>query len=58
MTVSDAVFLIAYIFSGGPQPISEYRADPDCSGGTSVSDAVYLINYIFSGGLAPCGVEL
>ncbi len=57
VSVSDAVFLIAYIFSGGPQPISEYGADPDCSGGTSVSDAVYLINYIFSGGLAPCGVE-
>ena len=57
VTVSDAVFIIAYIFSGGPQPISEYRADADCSGGTSVSDAVYLINYIFSGGLAPCGVE-
>ncbi len=57
ITVSDAVYLINYIFSGGPQPISMYRADPDCSGATTVSDVVYLINYIFGGGLAPCGVE-
>lgn len=54
VTISDAVFLINYIFSGGPAPNPAQAADADCSGGVTVSDAVYLINFIFSGGAAPC----
>ncbi len=53
--VSDAVFLISYIFGGGPAPIPAQSGDPDCSGDVNVSDAVFLINYIFGGGAAPCG---
>ncbi len=54
VTISDAVYLIAYIFSGGPAPALEEQGDGDCSGGISISDAVLLIAYIFSGGPAPC----
>ena len=54
VTISDAVFLINYIFSGGPAPATLAQADPDCNGIITISDAVYLINYIFSGGPAPC----
>ncbi len=53
VTISDVVFLINYIFAGGPAPIGP-GGDPDCSNSTTVSDAVWLINFIFAGGPAPC----
>jgi subtilisin family serine protease len=52
--ISDAVFLISYIFSGGAAPYSFTTADADCSGSINISDAVTLIAYIFSGGTLPC----
>lgn len=54
VTISDAVFLINYIFAGGPPPISTWHGDADCNGLISISDVVYEIAYIFSGGPAPC----
>ncbi len=54
ITISDAVYLINYIFSGGPAPVPLLSGDADCSGSVNISDAVYLIGYIFSGGPAPC----
>ena len=54
ITISDAVFLINYIFSGGPAPCPPRNGDADCNTITTISDAVYLINYIFAGGPAPC----
>ncbi len=54
VNVSDAVSLIAYIFSGGPAPSPLEAGDANCDGTIAVSDAVYLIAYIFSGGPAPC----
>lgn len=52
--VSDAVYIISFIFSGGSAPVPTGRGDADCSGAIDISDAVYLISYIFSGGPAPC----
>ena len=52
--ISDVVYLISYIFSGGPEPSPTAAGDSDCSGTIDISDAVYMISYIFSGGPAPC----
>jgi hypothetical protein len=52
--ISDAVYLIAFIFSGGPAPFTQTAGDANCDGAVDISDAVYLIAYIFSGGPAPC----
>ncbi|MFH1892568.1 MAG: hypothetical protein ABIK83_07790 [Candidatus Zixiibacteriota bacterium] len=52
--IDDVVYLIAYIFSGGPEPIPVAVGDVDCSGGVDIDDVVYLINYIFTGGPWPC----
>ncbi len=52
--ISDAVYLIAYIFSGGPAPSPYSTGEVNCDGSIDISDAVYLISYIFSGGPAPC----
>jgi len=51
--IDDVVYLIAYIFSGGPAPDPIGSGDPDCSGATDIDDVVYLIAYIFSGGPPP-----
>jgi hypothetical protein len=54
ITISDAVFLVAFIFGGGAGPEPTPAGDVDCNGIVNISDAVYLISYIFGGGPAPC----
>lgn len=54
VTISDVVYLINYIFGGGPAPNPIESGDADCSGAVTISDVVYLINYIFAGTAAPC----
>jgi hypothetical protein len=52
--ISDAVYLIAFIFSGGPAPSIYDAGDCNCDGIIDISDVVYLIAYIFQGGPQPC----
>jgi hypothetical protein len=55
INVSDAVYMIAYIFGGGPAPKPVWQSgDSDCNGVINISDPVYLVAYIFGGGSAPC----
>jgi len=54
INIGDAVFIINYIFKGGPPPAFEKLGDPNCDLTINVGDPVYLINYIFKGGPAPC----
>ncbi len=55
INISDVVYLINYIFAGGPAPFPiKLAGDANCSSAISISDAVYLISYIFAGGPAPC----
>jgi len=54
ISVSDVVFLINYLFKGGPAPSPSFLGDVDCSEEIEVSDVIYLINYLFKGGPAPC----
>lgn len=55
--IDDVVWLIAYIFSGGPEPIPYESGDANCAGGVDIDDVVWLIAYIFSGGNAPCDTD-
>lgn len=56
ITISDVVYMINWIFGGGPEPIpDQFVGDVNCDATANVSDVVYLINYIFAGGPAPCG---
>jgi hypothetical protein len=54
VNVSDVVFLLNYIFGGGPPPQVLAAADCDCSDTVNVADAVWLLSYIFAGGPKPC----
>jgi hypothetical protein len=54
--ISDAVYLISYIFGGGPvpTPYAVCSGDANCDCAVDISDAVFMIAYIFAGGPAPC----
>jgi plastocyanin len=54
INVGDAVYIINYVFRGGPAPNPLGAGDANCDGHINVGDAVYLITYIFRGGPAPC----
>ncbi len=55
ISVADCVYIINYIFGGGPAPIPIFIAgDVNCDRQISIADCVYLLNYIFGGGPAPC----
>ena len=54
VNVSDAVYIINYVFNGGDEPIPYIAGEVNCDGLVNVSDAVYIINYVFTGGGNPC----
>ena len=53
--VADLVYLVDYMFNGGPIYECFEEADIDASGvePIDVADLVYLVDYMFSGGPAP-----
>jgi hypothetical protein len=53
VNITDCVYLLSFIFGGGPEPIPYISGDVDCNGSVNVADAVYVRNYIF-GGPEPC----
>lgn len=53
INIADAVYLIAYMFSGGPEPIMK-ACDVNCDNRFNIADVVYLIRFIFSYGEKPC----
>jgi hypothetical protein len=44
---TEVVYLINYLFIGGPAPEPWHLGDANCDGTMNVNDAVYLINYLF-----------
>ncbi len=52
--IDDIVFLITYVFGGGPAPQPPESGDCDCLSGIDIDDIVYLIVYVFSAGPEPC----
>ena len=56
VNVSDAVFIINYVFVQGSEPPDPMEsADVNCDDKVNVSDAVYIINYVFNqGSSVPC----
>jgi hypothetical protein len=55
VNIADAVYIIAYVFKGGPAPVpytvANGDANSDCE--CNVGDVVFIINYVFKGGPAP-----
>lgn len=55
VNLTDAVFLLNYLFLGGPQPPCMDAADVDDNGGgqANITDAIRVLNWLFLGGLEP-----
>ncbi|MCB2229104.1 hypothetical protein KQH82_00170 [bacterium] len=51
--LSDLIYLVNYLFGGGPPPPCPSSANINGTGGVDLSDLIYLVNYLFSGGPAP-----
>lgn len=49
----DVVYLINYLFAGGPEPGPSEAGDANCDEVINSADVVYLINYLFTGGPPP-----
>ncbi|MGB5105771.1 MAG: dockerin type I domain-containing protein [Candidatus Zixiibacteriota bacterium] len=49
ITISDAVYLINYIFAGSNAPVLHATGDFNGDAQTNISDVVSIINYIFGG---------
>jgi hypothetical protein len=54
VNVADGVFIINYVFKGGPAPDPLAAGDANCDGDVNIADAVYIIAYVFKGGPEPC----
>ena len=53
INVGDAVYIVNYIFKGGPPPPLPNLADANGDCAINIGDAVYLINYVFKSGPLP-----
>jgi hypothetical protein len=54
VNVSDMVYLLSYIFTFGPPPLSMMGSDVNCSGRINIGDVAYIVDYVFAGGYQPC----
>lgn len=51
--VSDAVSVLFFLFTGGPEPKPREAGDSDGNGHLELTDAVYLLMFLFQGGSPP-----
>jgi len=53
LDVGDVVYLVTYLYRGGPAPEPLWVGDCNCDGVTNVGDVVYLVTYFYRGGDPP-----
>ena len=51
--IGDAIFVLNYLFKGGPRPFPSQVGDVNGDDTVDVGDVIYLLNYLFRGGSAP-----
>jgi formylglycine-generating enzyme required for sulfatase activity len=60
--IGDAVYLLSWLFLGGPAPVEAGDCEPPLNGDTNgddardIGDAVYLLSWLFLGGPEPVAV--
>jgi hypothetical protein len=53
VNIGDAVYIISYVFKGGPAPEPLEAGDANCDLDVNIGDAVFIISYVFKGGPPP-----
>lgn len=51
---ADVIWLLNYLYKGGPEPIPLEAGDVNCDGVINSADVVYLLNYLYKNGPPPC----
>jgi len=51
--INDIVYLVNYLFRGGPDPYPTESGDADMNGSIEVADIVYMVNFLYNGGPRP-----
>ena len=51
--LGDVVYLISYLYKGGPAPVPLQAGDINCNGMVNLGDVVYLITYLYKSGPPP-----
>lgn len=51
--IGDVVYLVNYLYKGGPAPEPLYSGDANSDGVIDIGDVVYLVNYLYKGGPPP-----
>jgi len=64
LEITDAIFVLGFLFNGGKEPKCFDSADADDSGILDITDPIRILGYLFLGGEAPpapgagaCGVD-
>jgi len=55
VNLADIIYLVNYIFKGGPSPVLQFAGDVNANCLTNLSDLIYLVNYVFKSGPDPEG---
>jgi hypothetical protein len=51
--ITDAVFILTWLFLGGKVPTCQDAADANDTGAIDLTDAIYILGYLFLGGPPP-----
>lgn len=55
--IDDIIYVIDYMFTGGPAPDPIGLGDTNCSGDIDIDDIIFVVDYMFTGGRAPCDID-
>lgn len=53
-TASDVIYMVNFVFKGGPGPVVPGHADTNCDNASTSSDIIRLVNFVFKSGSPPC----
>jgi hypothetical protein len=53
VNLGDVVYLISYLYKGGPEPCPVEAGDVTCDGIVDLGDVVFLVSYLYKGGPPP-----
>jgi hypothetical protein len=53
INITDGIFVLNFLFIGGPAPKCRESAEPNNDGILNITDGIYILNYLFLGGPAP-----
>ncbi len=48
--IADAIFMLGFLFSGGPAPVCPDSADANDDGSLNIGDSIYILGFLFANG--------